>query len=327
MPTTRAEQDLPLRGGIRSKAHTLEAHTLTSVLLLLVPLATGCGLGAESGTDWEPTSEVQELGSDNGLSVNGLSVNGLSVNGLSVNGLSVNGLSTLDFQSWFHTDPTLAATVMRYVVLCAVPAGQTRSYMDIGSGTTYTWSGSLGLAPGWASGLSITVAEQQVVSACLAAHVNKYGEHISISVLGRDGAGQAIPFTSDELSSHSRREACLFGNLFTQDGIYAGSDGPELSSSESSTRVCTIGGTPGTSQTANCAPLTEVGSCSDYCTLDSTGTYYTSCTYNGVTYQPITTRLQPQDIYTCGDGVCQITESCGTSNTYNSCAADCGACP
>ncbi|MFL5349220.1 MAG: hypothetical protein ACJ8AT_30840 [Hyalangium sp.] len=327
MPTTRAEQDLHFHSGIPSEAHTHAVHAVPPVLLLLVSLATGCGLAEDPVPAWEPTSEVQELDSDNGLSVNGLSVNGLSVNGLSVNGLSVNGLSAMDFQNWFQGDPAQAANVMHYVVLCAVPAGQTRSYTNVLSGTTYTWSGSLGLAPGWANGRPATVAEQQLVSACLAAHVNKYGVHISLSVLGRDSTGQAIPYTSDELSTHSRREACLFGNLFTQDGIYAGSAGPELSSSESSTRVCTLGGTPGTSQTANCAPLTQVGSCGTYCTLDSTGTYYTSCTYNGVTYQPLTTRLQPQDVYECGDGVCQITESCGTSGQYNSCAADCGACP
>jgi hypothetical protein len=297
------------------------------VLLLLVSLATGCGLAEEpTPTAWEPASEIQELDEDNGLSVNGLSVNGLSVNGLSVNGLSVNGLSTQDFQNWFQTSPTQFDSVMRYVVLCAVPAGQTRTYTDAVAMKTYTWSGGLGLAPGWASGQPATVAEQQLVSACLAAHVNKFAVHISISVLGRDATGQTIPYTDDELTSHSRREACLFGNLFSNDGIYVGNDGEQLTSSESSTRACTLGGSPGTSQAANCAPLSPVGSCGTYCTLDATGTFYTSCTYNGVTYQPLTTRLRTEDVYQCGDGVCQMTESCGTSNTYNSCQADCGAC-
>ncbi len=327
MPMTPATQDLHVHSRIRVEAHSHEAHTVPLMLLLLVSLATGCGLAEEPTMAWEPASEIQELGSDNGLSVNGLSVNGLSVNGLSVNGLSVNGLSTQDFQTWFQTDPTLSANVMHYVVLCAVPNGQTRTYMDTSTGTTYTWSGELGLAPGWASGQPVTLAEQQVVSACLAAHVNKYGVHISISVLGRDATGQVIPYTASELTSHSVREACLFGNLFTNGGIYVGSDGAQLTSSESSTRECTLGGAPGTAQAANCAPLTPVGACGTYCTLDATGTYYTSCTYNGVTYQPITTRLEPQDIYQCGDGVCELTESCGTSNTYDSCQADCGACP
>jgi hypothetical protein len=294
----------------------------------MVSLVAACGPAEESLSTEAPEQAIQAVEEENGLSVNGLSVNGLSVNGLSVNGLSVNGLSTTSFQSWFQSNPTAADQVMRYAVLCAAPAGQVITYTNSVTGQVYSWTGGLGLAPVWSSGLAPTVAEQQVVSACLTAHVNKYGVHTSISVLGRDGSGQPIAFTQEELSSHSRREACIFGNLFTGQNVFVGNDGGALSSSESTTRVCTVGDVPGTSSRAtDCAPIVQVGSCSSYCTLDTSGTYYTSCTYNGVTYQPLTTRLQAQDIYTCGDGVCQVTESCGSSNTWNSCQADCGTCP
>jgi len=60
--------------------------------------------------------------------------------------------------------------------------------------------------------------------------------------------------------------------------------------------------------------------------LDASWLYYTSCTYQGRTWRPLTTRLREQDIYTCGDGTCQPTESCGTSNRYDSCKKDCGTC-
>jgi hypothetical protein len=66
---------------------------------------------------------------------------------------------------------------------------------------------------------------------------------------------------------------------------------------------------------------------STYCTLNSAGTYYLYCNYNGVYYRPITTRMRRTDIYSCGDGVCQFTERCGSGTSYNSCYADCGACP
>jgi hypothetical protein len=69
-----------------------------------------------------------------------------------------------------------------------------------------------------------------------------------------------------------------------------------------------------------------VGNCGLFCTLDASLTYYTSCTYNGVTYQPLTTRMRPADVYRCGDGVCQRTESCGVGVNYNNCSLDCGAC-
>ncbi|WP_224249961.1 hypothetical protein [Hyalangium gracile] len=310
-----------------SQAHTHEGQVVPPLMVLLVSLAAGCGMPEEStDTSWQPEQQLQEVEGDNGLSVNGLSVNGLSVNGLSVNGLSVNGLSATSFQSWFQGAPAQANSVMSYVVLCAAPAGQTFTYTDATTGQGYSWSGKLGLAPGWASGLPATVAEQQVVSACLAAHVNKYGVHVSISMLGRNGDGQTIPYSSLELSTHARREACLFGNLFTGQGIYVGNDGPALSSTQSSSRACTLADGVNSARAAECSPLTPVGSCDSYCTLDPSGTFYTSCTYNGVTYQPLTTRLRSQDIYECGDGICQVTESCGTSNTYDSCQVDCGAC-
>ena len=51
-----------------------------------------------------------------------------------------------------------------------------------------------------------------------------------------------------------------------------------------------------------------------------------SYTYNGVTYKPLTTRIRTQDVFKCGDGLCQFTERCGSGNTASSCASDCGTC-
>jgi hypothetical protein len=304
-----------------------QARRLTSaVLVTSVWLTMACGpVDPSSSNPSELGQEPQELQAANGLSANGLSANGLSANGLSANGLSANGLSAESFKLWFQSDPALASSVMRYLVHCAVPAGQTRSYTDAVTGQTYTWSGGMGLAPDWASGKAPTVTEQQVVSACLAAHVNKYGAHVSISLLGRDAKGRVIPYTYEELATHSRKEACLFGNLFAGQGIFVGSDRGNLSARESSTRACTISSSSG-GTLADCPPLVSVGSCTTWCTLDASRTYYTSCTYNGITYRPITTRLREEDIYLCGDGTCQVTESCGTSNQYDNCGLDCGTC-
>ncbi|WP_224249960.1 hypothetical protein [Hyalangium gracile] len=296
-------------------------------LLLAALVLGGCSPISEPSELVSHELQSRELQSPNGLSANGLSANGLSANGLSANGLSANGLSAADFQAWFQSNPTVAESVMRYLVLCAAPAGQTLSYTDATTGQGYSWSGRLGLAPGWSSGQPATVSEQQVISACLAAHVNKYGVHIPLSVLGRSAQGQPIPFTLPELVTFSQREACFFGNLFTHQGIYVGSDRGNLSARESSARACSISSNAGNARTTDCAPLMYAGTCTTFCTLDASKTYYTSCTYNGVTYRPITTRLRPDDIYLCGDGVCQISESCGTSTQYNNCLLDCGACP
>ncbi|RKH15299.1 hypothetical protein D7V97_00385 [Corallococcus sp. CA053C] len=297
----------------------LRAVLLTGALLALA----GCGGAAlEDAPDaaaWAAVDQAQSA--DNGLSTNGLSTNGLSTNGLSTNGLSTNGLSTNGFNDWFNSNAATAPTLMAYIVKCAVPAGQTRTFVQAATGASFTWQGNLGLAPNWASGLPATEVEQQAVSACLAAHANKFGLHISLSVLGRTAAGAPLPYSTQELATFSEREACFFGNLFTTDGLFAARD-RDFSSTESTTRACGL-----TLKADTCAPITNLGSCSQFCTkADPSQPYFTQCTYNGKTYPAVTTRVQPQELYRCGDGTCQFTEHCGTGLTADSCKADCGTC-
>ncbi|WP_241759066.1 hypothetical protein [Pyxidicoccus parkwayensis] len=295
-------------------------------------------------------STAQALNSDNGFSVNGLSFNGLSFNGLSFNGLSFNGLSSSAFANWFHQDPALAQMVMRYVVRCAVPAGQTRTYTDASTGQQYTWTGGLGLAPSWAAGAPATLTEQQVVSACLAAHANKYGQHVPISVQGKRADGSRIPVTDEELKQYQWRESCFFGNLFTGEGVYVGRDKGRLKPRESSSRACSVVASRGDKEDEvaealgsedessddssedlelnrrRCTPLGYVGRCARHCVLDASKDFYAACTWNGVTYPALTTRLDKRSLYKCGDGICQPTESCGTKNDYLTCKDDCGTC-
>ena len=290
--------------------------TRSGVLItLLLACAVGCGPEAAFPEETEALGNTSHsIVEGNGLNLNGLNLNGLNLNGLDLNGLNLNGLSTNAFRDWFQADTTLRNEVMKYVVACAVPAGESRTYTN--SGITYTWQGVLGLAPGWASGNAATLVEEQVVSACMAAHANKFNIHVNISLLGLDGAGNAIPTTSQELTDYGVREACFFGNLFDgSTGVFGANDGLSLASNESTPRVCGLAGTGASA--SQCSPMVYAGSCSQYCTRDATNTFYTSCSYNGTTYRPITTRLRAQDIYRCGDGVCQPTESSGT------CASDC----
>ncbi|MBU8897921.1 hypothetical protein DRW03_15445 [Corallococcus sp. H22C18031201] len=290
----------------------------------------GCGGGVGDDRDESLGSRADEMVSSNGLSTNGLSTNGLSTNGLSTNGLSTNGLSTNGlstngFNTWFSSNPVLSDMVMQYVAKCAMAEGQTLTYTSPTTGQTYTWPGLLGLAPSWSSATSPmppTEAEQHVVSACLAAHANKYGVHVSISVQGKNAQGTALPLATDELTTYTEPEACFFGNLFNSEGVFAANDGEYLTYDQSTVRTCGLS----TWSDNSCLPITHVGACRTYCTLDTTRTYYTRCTYNGKQYRPITTRIRSSDIYRCGDGTCQLTEHCGTGTTPDSCAADCGAC-
>lgn len=294
-------------------------------VLLLMGVAGGCGPVEFPTEPAAPDIHAQELLSSNSLSINGLSFNGLSFNGLSFNGLSFNGFSTQAFKNWFQSNSVMADEVMRYVVRCAVPAGQTRVYTHAQTGKTYTWAGSLGLAPRWAGGSAPPELEQQLVSACLAAHVNPYGVNVVISLLGRHAQGQVIPYTTDELNSHPKQESCFFGNLFTGQGIYVGSQGTLLGDVQSSARSCGVVDSSGRPR-KSCPPLVYVGHCATLCTMGSVGVFYEDCQYGGVRFRALTTRLRDADIYWCGDGKCQVTESCGTTSGYSNCQADCGYC-
>ncbi|WP_309896970.1 hypothetical protein [Archangium sp.] len=299
---------------------------LVSGLVLLHSAACGPIEGdTPASPDVEPGHQTQALSDANGLAFNGLAVNGLAFNGLAMNGLAVNGLSTQAFSSWFQKDAALHAQVMKYLVHCAAPRGVTRGYTNAQENKTYTWAGGMGLAPDWTSGKPATETEQQLVSACLAAHANKHGVSVSISVLGRTARGWNIPLGPDELSLYPKREACFFGNLFSGEGLYVANDGTTLGSSQSSPRACGLLG-ENKKVREQCAPLVFVGSCEELCTQDPTDNFYVSCRYNGKTWRPIVTRLRDQDLYSCGDHRCQFTERCGTGESYDSCQEDCGRC-
>jgi hypothetical protein len=47
---------------------------------------------------------------------------------------------------------------------------------------------------------------------------------------------------------------------------------------------------------------------------------------NGIAYRALSTRIKPTAQYICGDGICDISEKCGTGTTWNSCSLDCGPC-
>jgi hypothetical protein len=312
---------------------------LTGVLgmALLIGGSLSCGVAPDPEVEELAQSE-QELLATNGLATNGLATNGLATNGLATNGLATNGLATNGlatnglatngaFVAWLREDPVLRANLMKYIVTCAAPAGEVRSYSDAVLGVTYTWTGQLGLAPDWASGRPSTEAEEQLISACLAAHANPYGVHVDFSIQGRDARGTELAFTQQELNDYDVPEACFFGNVFRNQGLYAGSDGIRLRINESTTRACGLsklnrGDNP------NCEPIFRIGGCAKTrnCALDASGRFYTQCTYQGVVYKALTTRIRRSEIHVCGDGICQVGESCGRTRQADHCR-DCARCP
>jgi hypothetical protein len=65
--------------------------------------------------------------------------------------------------------------------------------------------------------------------------------------------------------------------------------------------------------------------CWDICSRGGASNYWATCTWNGKTYPAVTTRYRHQEVVTCGDLVCQVSEQCGTTLNANACS-DCGPC-
>src|SRR5205807_2363871 len=107
-----------------------------------------------------------------GVNSCGIVGNGMPPSLLDINGLHPNSLLDDHFKKWFASDPKTANLLMKYLVKCSLPGdvGMTFEY----GGINYLWPGALGLAPHWAEGEPIPEDEQQLVSACLAAHANRY---------------------------------------------------------------------------------------------------------------------------------------------------------
>jgi hypothetical protein len=158
----------------------------------------------------------------NGYSMNGFGMNGLSTNGFGMNGLSLSGLS---LPSGLSSTSGLMTTsggrqVVQYMIKCAYPSGQSFTKQDQ-YGNSYTFPGSIGIAPELATG-PCDLDCQERISACMLAHVNNSGQHISIWMVGPD---PAIGWASSPLYPY--QEGAYFGNIFAApwQGYYcAGND-------------------------------------------------------------------------------------------------------
>jgi hypothetical protein len=99
-------------------------------------------------------------------------------------------------------------TTVSYIVRCAMSAGTSITKQDQ-NGVSYTFAGSLGFAPQWATGVCDDNC-QEYISACLMAHVNTAGIHVPLFVVSQ------APSVGWSLSAdYPNKEGSFFGNLFT----------------------------------------------------------------------------------------------------------------
>jgi hypothetical protein len=114
-------------------------------------------------------------------------------------------------------EPALAATPeqrqqLTYLIRCALPADIVL-YAEVGP-ERFTFPGQMGLAPRWLVA-AMTPSEERWVSACLLAHVNYFGAHVTVSMRATPPPVPALAVTDDEHQTFSIFEGGFFGNLFT----------------------------------------------------------------------------------------------------------------
>jgi hypothetical protein len=165
--------------------------------------------------------------------------------------------------------------LLNYTVSCALnynqsvtlPLSSNSSSSDSENETAaVVLDGGLGLAPNWAE-RKITAAEQEAVSACLAARVNFFGAHLLISVRG---AGLAPP-EADEVEQYTLQEGAFWGNILSADGegeLFACSNRTNLLNSYASLRFCSTGFPVPDGSTISCGEMRHVGSCESWCLVN-----------------------------------------------------------
>jgi hypothetical protein len=173
-------------------------------------------------------------------------------------------------------DPVHASTPekredLAYLAQCALPAD-----VELRSGE-HVFPGLIGLAPGWV-GEPLTQSQERWVSACMLAHGNAFGKHVTISLRAEPAP---VPFLRPDDEERARFpvfEGGFFGDVFSKERVgYACSGGPGVHRD----RVCTE---PSGETTEDGKPLTRcglvlTGPCSDPASFVVNGRRYTEIVY------------------------------------------------
>jgi hypothetical protein len=221
-----------------------------------------CGAADEGQTASAESSVLAENAlTANALTANALTANALTANALTANALTANALTANALTANGLRDP-LGRELLKYVVSCALPAG---SHLSVAvDGTTYSFPGSLGIAPDWGHERgSCDRSCQRWVTGCVLARVDAAGVKRTISIRGDLKALQPAPH---ELKSYPVREATYYGNLFAPQQPRYLCLSPGATSDQ---RVC--GASLG-----DC-PMTVVGSCDDVCDEERKDGSFSGC--------------------------------------------------
>ena len=225
-----------------------------AALIALVIGMSGC-LAMDMEDEYADIGVVQ----NNVLAENALSENALSMNALSTSAL-VSGELPLNYASagTLHTS-SLGRQLLKYVSRCAYSATDYLHVDDSNGLGVDNFPGRLGLATTWKNG-GLDDDYKELMTACLLAHLNKFGVPVSISV--RYSGAMATP--NEESAVYFYGDGVFYGNLYASPPReYACSirqksgEVPAATSDFASLRVCDEGAT-------NCG-VTYVGYCDEVC--------------------------------------------------------------
>ncbi len=177
-------------------------------ILTIIPIIPLVGACATEAPDTTGTTS-SAVTSANKLAANKLAANKLAANKLAANKLAANSLQSSDL-----IDTADGREVLSYIISCALAEGDEIEVVD-SNDVHYTFPGSIGLAPDWAT-QAPSVAERHWVTACVLSRTNYFGISVQLSLRGDH---PALATTSEELEAFSFPEAAFYGDLFDPDGI------------------------------------------------------------------------------------------------------------
>lgn len=182
------------------------------IVLLAAPYWMGCLGEAEEAEDVGVAVEEAQI--SNALASNALASNALTSNALASNALLSDALTSSALTaSSLVTDALVdwkARSVFKYIVGCALPAGQ---HIDVTvNGTTYGYDGAVGVAKSWGKpGGHCDSNCVKWVSSCVLSRVNYLGVPVPLSIRGNQ---VALSSTTTERTAYPNREATYYGDIF-----------------------------------------------------------------------------------------------------------------
>jgi hypothetical protein len=198
---------------------------------------------------------------------------------------------TLDYIKYILSSvevPQNSTEILPYLVTCALAPQDTFDFII--NNVSHHYTGFLGLASTYYR-LPLTREQEEILSACLFAHVNALGKHVFISLRNIP----YVPATLEEMTDHRVYEGAFFGNLFGNDFIaYTCTGDKEVDALKNSPtrflRLCT------TNMTCN---FKSVGNCSDACSNYTSNYGYSQCKgLDGRDYVPMNVYLESNDVTT-----------------------------